>query len=562
MQGKRGIALLVAAGLVAVAAAAWWLAPGDIDDREAVLAEVGEDTITLARFNRSYLQYLLATGSNDTPAARRGHLDRLIQERLLAQQARQEGIGLGAEYEAHVERHRLQAAGARYFEQEYAETLPPLTEAQVRDAYEKGHQTLILRQLYFSDPERARSAFAQLEEGRDFVDLANEVFNTAVYDTLAGFLGEATYWQMDDAVAEAVFDLPVGTYSSPVRSEHGWHIVLVEERLRNPLLIEEDFQRRREGIEGRARIRRNRLQGDAWVRNLMESLEVNVNEQGMRLLARAVSEAVGTEQPDPNAAPQPLLTVEEFDLIRDQLRPDTPLLVYEFGGRDVTFTASDFFRWVPELAYDEIRNSPAAAVGRALRNEVLGQLGAADGLDRDPYALEAIDFAADRYLANRMKDHLRELGDVEPTDEEVEEAFDRLGYGRILEARGSWWIIPFDGYPEADSALRAISAGRSAAGFPGYRDVDDGDLLAGRTEGHLRRIALGEPAVVCLADGSCVVAEVRERHVRRRTIEEARSEIESLLRRVLPEERMTDSLRRATRIRVDEELFQRNLERR
>ncbi|NNE69785.1 MAG: hypothetical protein HKN29_05410 [Rhodothermales bacterium] len=241
------------------------------------------------------------------------------------------------------------------------------------------------------------------------------------------------------------------------------------------------------------------------------------------------------------------------------MRPDTPLLVYAWRGRDVTFTAADFYRWVPEIAYDEVRDAPAAAVGRALRNEVLGQLGADAGLDDDPYAIEAIDFGADRYLANRMKDHLRDRGGVEPTDAEVQEAFDRLGYGRILEATGDWWVIPFADYSEASAALATIEDGRAPESFPNYTFVEAGDLLAGRTEGHLRRLPLGEPMVVCLADGSCVVAEVRERHITRRTLEEARSEIESVLRRVLPEEQLTDSLRAAVRIRVDEDLFDRNL---
>ncbi|NNE71433.1 MAG: peptidylprolyl isomerase, partial [Rhodothermales bacterium] len=310
MRTRRGIILLVL-GALALAATWLWMEGGEPDDREAVLARVGDSTITVARFNRSYLQYLLASGSNDTPIARRAHLDRLIQERLLAEEARKTGIGTGSEYEAHLERHRLMAAGARYFEREYAEMLPALSQADVRDAYEKSQQTLVLRQLFFRDPEMARAAYAQLDQGRDFVELANEVFNTAEYDTLAGFLGEATYWQMDDAVAEAVFDLPVGTPSPPVRSEHGWHIVRVEQRLRNPLLIEEDFLRRRESIEGRARIRRNRLQGDAWVRDLMRGLDVTVNEPGMRLLARAVAEVTGADPPDENAPPQPLLTVAE-----------------------------------------------------------------------------------------------------------------------------------------------------------------------------------------------------------------------------------------------------------
>ena len=549
--------LLIAIGLLVAVVAVWQLWPKA--GGEEILARVGDSEITLDRFNNSYLQFLMASGAADTPVGRRGHLEKMIQNRLLAQEARQRGIGTGEAYDALVDRQTLLAAGGRYFEEEYAATLPPLTEGEVRDAYEKGMEKVILRQLYFRDPEAARAAHARLLEGMDFVDLANEVFQTAAYDSMAGYLGLATYWDLDDPIAEVAFEMKVGEVSPPIRSTQGWHVLRLEDRLVNPILVEEDFQRRRASIEGRARIRRNRLQGDAWVRARMEELDVKVNSSGMRQLAEVVQETLKQEPKDGQKSPG--LLVSELNELKQDLRSDTPLLLYSFNGQDHSFLASDFYRWVPELAYDEIRDAPAAAVGRALRNEVLGLKGLEAGLDKDPRAQEAVQFVADLYLANQLRNHLRETSQVVPSEEQISEAFDRLGYGALTSAEATYWIIPFESFPEAEKAReQVVNGARRPESFEGYSYRANEDVLGGSLKGHVRRMTIGEPLVVCLADYSCNLVQVVQRTVARRTLDESREEITARLKNILPEELLTDSLRVGTPVWINEDLFLKNLQ--
>ena len=202
-----------------------------------------------------------------------------------------------------------------------------------------------------------------------------------------------------------------------------------------------------------------------------------------------------------------------------------------------------------------------AAVGRALRNQALGLKGIDEGLDRDPAAVEAVGFATDRFLADTLRARLRADSRIEPTEEELARAFDRLGLGEIREATGDWWAIVFSGYPEADAAHGAILAGeRTPESYPGFERIVDGDLMATALGGYLRRMPLAETSLVCLADGSCAVARIEARSVVRTTLEEKRDDLRKLLTRILPEERLTDSLFEAEGVRVDTALFRQMME--
>ena len=65
---------------------------------------------------------------------------------------------------------------------------------------------------------------------------------------------------------------------------------------------------------GQARIRRNRLAGDRFVRGLMEDLNVRVDPDAARLVIDASQRAFGEE--DEDATPRPSLNADEVRMLR------------------------------------------------------------------------------------------------------------------------------------------------------------------------------------------------------------------------------------------------------
>ncbi len=343
-------------------------------DREQILATADGYAITVGEFERSYAQLLASTGANDTEQTRRAHLDRLIEDQLLYGEAVRQGLDRDTDTEAFESRAKKRALGGRFYEEALLKRLPPLTDKEVRRAFLRHKQPVIARHLLYANAKSAEAAHARIKAGRPFLEEAQDCFDTAQFDSAAGFLGIIRYFQVDDAVAEAAFDLDVGAFSQPVRGRQGYHIIRVEDRLRSPIITEADYQTRKAGIASLLRLRRRRLLGDRFVRSFMEELDVVVNPEGIRALGfalrrlehRAEPAGIDLAQGD-QAAPMPL-------------EPDSPLATYRQDGRQHVFTASDFFFWLPELPFGEATQRTAASVGRALRNEAFARAGELAGL--------------------------------------------------------------------------------------------------------------------------------------------------------------------------------------
>ncbi len=548
-NGRRAARWLAAACLLLAVGAAPARAQRD---SSAVVARVDGTAITARRFNTSYVQHLIQTGRNDTPEERYAHLDDLIDTFLLAAEARARGLDDDA-YQAYAARQFARAVGQRFFTVAFLDSLADPTDAELREAFRRARSHVATRHLLFRTREDAQRARARLDAGEPFSRLAREAFATP--DTLAGVLGEAGYWELDDAYAEAAFALPVGAVSAPVRSRYGWHLIRVESRVDDPLITESEYQYRRKGIRSQVRQRRLRLEGDRFVRQFMEGLDVRVDPDGIGALQTAVRAALAaTEPPD---GQQTTLDRGEVAAVRQALAPGTVLATYTLDGTRQTFTAEAYARWLPELPSAEIRSRPAASVGRALRNEALAAAGFARGLAADPGVVDEVAYVSARYLAGALRDSLRLDAPPEPSEAELRQGYEKLGFRRLARATADYVHVPFATRGEAEAAAGLL--GRDTTGlarYPGYHYARQAAITGGDPlDGFVRQAPLGQPIVVGTGDGRWHVLRVARRDLAYTTFDEARPAVRAALAPLLPEFRLIARLRANATIWIDDALF-------
>jgi peptidyl-prolyl cis-trans isomerase C len=150
-----------------------------------------------------------------TEAARKEHLDqspevqqrlKLVEDRLL-QQAYIEQLLQGAESE-----DKIKAGYQKFIAQK-----PPIEEVHARHILVK------------TEPE-ALSIIDQLNKGADFATLAKK-YSTDSGAASGGDLGYFTRNDMVPAFAAAAFALKPGQYTkTPVKTQFGWHVILVVDR--------------------------------------------------------------------------------------------------------------------------------------------------------------------------------------------------------------------------------------------------------------------------------------------------------------------------------------------
>lgn len=110
--------------------------------------------------------------------------------------------------------------------------------------------------------ERISKASEQIDKGRPFAEVADEI-NEAGAAEKGGDLGWIEHGQTIPEFEEALFALPAGKVSAPVRTPYGWHLILVEEKrdagiapfeevapeIRKTLAVEEGSERLHEALD-------------------------------------------------------------------------------------------------------------------------------------------------------------------------------------------------------------------------------------------------------------------------------------------------------------------------
>lgn len=201
-------------------------------DSSAVVATVGDSVVTLGDLMRMRealpAQYRQIPLEQIYPAL----LERAIDGRLIADAARATGL----EDRDDVKQRIKSAIDDVLSEIWLGETISALvTDEVLRERYKTFAETqgdkkeARARHILLESEDDAKVVIEELDGGADFAALASER-STGPSAAQGGDLGWFEAGQMVPEFSEATFALEPGTYSKePVKSQFGWHVILLEE---------------------------------------------------------------------------------------------------------------------------------------------------------------------------------------------------------------------------------------------------------------------------------------------------------------------------------------------
>jgi peptidyl-prolyl cis-trans isomerase C len=96
-------------------------------------------------------------------------------------------------------------------------------------------QEVRARHILVETEDQAKAILADLKKGGDFAAIAKEKSKDPGAAAQGGDLGYFTKDQMVPEFAEVAFKLDKGKLSDPVKSQFGWHIILVEDKRNKPV---------------------------------------------------------------------------------------------------------------------------------------------------------------------------------------------------------------------------------------------------------------------------------------------------------------------------------------
>lgn len=173
-----------------------------------------------------------ARGGSDTPELRNAIRESLINQTLLAGEARRLGLDKNPEVTAQIELSRLGLL-VRAWEQEYlrTHTIPDSAYQQEYNAWltTAGNKEYLIRHILLESEDEAKGIVSKLQGGIRFAELASFSQDKESGEK-GGLLGWSIPAALPPAIGNAIGGLESGKFTStPVRSEFGWHVIQVDE---------------------------------------------------------------------------------------------------------------------------------------------------------------------------------------------------------------------------------------------------------------------------------------------------------------------------------------------
>lgn len=533
----------------------------EVDRDFKVLFEVNGVERTVYDFERSYVEHLITTGRNDSRGERNAHLNKMIDDILLSQSAVDKGMIDHPVYLSAVQHEERKAMLDTYFVDRMEEEIEPLTDEEIRLAYAKRLRNVYVRQLYSRDPADLDAAWRELQAGESFVDVANRFYETASYDSMAGYLGPIGYFSVDDAVAEAAYSTPEGSYTEPVRSRLGHHILYVE-RIEFPaLLTEDDYQYRKQGVQSQLRLRRQRMVSSDYVVDVMSGLDVKLNRENVLRLRDGIEDLTGDGIPLERSTPETMENVWTDARVRhlaSLFDRDLVLASYTEDGTPREFTFGEYVDWLPYLSFQESKIRLGASIGRGMRNQVLYERAAAEGYDVDERVAKRLELRATDVLSELNQYELTLSAARDTQSIEVPELFRaRLISSREQLMRAEYWKVPAQSLQSAIAIKDSLSGGADPAEFDGYVRVEMAPLEPKEPDHDLvQKSLLRTPVVGFSQEQGWLVLQVEERLIEEVATSTGSVDLERSYKVYEAIRSEVDSLRNRADIQIDTERFE------
>lgn len=197
----------------------------------ATLATVNGTAVKESRVSDQLAQIPPALLQGREADVKRQILDRVIDQELIAQEAKKLKVESDPEYKKQLEAVASQLQANFVLAHKVSETLTPDTLAKAYEATKAQHTFPAVKAKHILvGTEKEADDIIKIANAQNFSDLAKKYSKGPSANT-GGDLGWFRREAMIPEFATVAFNTPVGTVaSSPVKTQFGWHVILVEDR--------------------------------------------------------------------------------------------------------------------------------------------------------------------------------------------------------------------------------------------------------------------------------------------------------------------------------------------
>jgi len=195
-------------------------------DKESIVARVNGEILTRQELDRQMTVLALR------PDQEHEYVDRWINDQLLYQEARHQGLEKSKDLDEELERVKREFVIQKLLEKTFAEKIN-ITEEEINSYYHNNtdlfkvlEDEVLIYHILTNTRAEANVALQELRAGKQFKEVA-EQRSTGPFASSGGDMGYLKKGDVIPEVARYAFRLSPGSLSTVFKSSHGYHIVKV-----------------------------------------------------------------------------------------------------------------------------------------------------------------------------------------------------------------------------------------------------------------------------------------------------------------------------------------------
>ncbi|MCK4753993.1 MAG: peptidyl-prolyl cis-trans isomerase, partial [Calditrichia bacterium] len=208
----------------------------DIEDSD-ILAKVGTKEISVNDFKIAYELFPAFESRVVTSVQQRKEIQikSLIEKKILFIAAEKRHIENIDRVKVLLKSYEKKAVIRQLYQSVVADqvTVEP---GETRIGFKKLNTRLLLRKLFFKSEKKAKQAFAAIEKGKSFEDIAREKAKSEEEYTYILTPKEFTWGELDERLEEPAYRLKVKEISQPIQTESGYYFLQLMDKKEQMIL--------------------------------------------------------------------------------------------------------------------------------------------------------------------------------------------------------------------------------------------------------------------------------------------------------------------------------------
>lgn len=347
---------------------------------DPIVAQIGNRKISLREFNTAYFELLKKTHIMDSESVRESCLDEIITCKIFAAAASQLNLGDNEKLKYKYGAYRDKVLRELHFQHVIRSNIQ-INEDELTEIYSFLTQQRHIKHLFFETLEEADEAFRRLMNGEDWEYLARKIFTDAKLAESGGDLGWVHWDQMEYNLAMTIFKQKVGTFSKPVSSSFGYHIIQVIDLRMNPLISKYEYQTHRHKIRSLAEMKIGEKLAADYIMAMMAEKQIEIYPAGANFVSSRFHEVFHRrpqQQSEMNLEAQ--LTPQEVKSLEEIYWAERNSALAIIDGK--TLTVGEFIYGLNYIPFSAIEGGFRTALNFVIRDQVLTAEAEALRLDR------------------------------------------------------------------------------------------------------------------------------------------------------------------------------------